>query len=208
MDWIIKIPVLLFAITIHEYAHGRSALFLGDPTAKYSGRLSFNPIRHIDPLGALCLFLFNFGWAKPVPLNPGYFRRIRRDIMIVSLSGPISNLIAGLIAGFFIRYLLFPSEIYIKVLIYMLLMNVGLGIFNLIPIPPLDGSHVLENLLPYNLSNTYRNSMRYAPMILMGIIFLDYFTHAGIVYRVLGYPIFLISSLFAGKNLYMLINIG
>lgn len=208
MDWIIKIPVLLFAITIHEYAHGRSASFLGDPTAKYSGRLSFNPIHHIDPLGALCLFLFNFGWARPVPINPANFKKIRRDVTIVSLSGPVSNLIVGMIAGLFIRYLLFPSEIYIKILLYMLLMNVGLGLFNLIPIPPLDGSHVLENILPYNLSNIYRQSMRYGPLILMGIIFMDYFMHAGIVYKLLGYPILYLCSLFAGKNLGVLINIG
>jgi Zn-dependent protease len=181
---------------------------LGDPTAKLSGRLSFNPLHHIDPIGALCLFLFNFGWAKPVPLNPTYFRKIRRDITIVSLSGPLSNLLMGMITGLFIRYLLFPSEIYLKILLYMLLMNVGLGIFNLIPIPPLDGSHVLENLLPYNLAIKYRHSMRYAPFVLMGIIFVDYFMHTGIVFRLLGYPILFLSHIFAGDNLYLIFNMG
>ena len=76
-EWIVRIPVLLFAVTIHEYAHGKAALSLGDPTAKAAGRLSLNPLIHIDPLGAVCLFLFNFGWAKPVPVNPRYFRNIR-----------------------------------------------------------------------------------------------------------------------------------
>ena len=85
-QWIVRIPVLLFAITIHEYAHGRAALQLGDPTARNMGRLSLNPLPHIDPLGAICLFLFNFGWAKPVPVNPGYFKNIRKDIIIRMLN--------------------------------------------------------------------------------------------------------------------------
>ena len=103
-EWIVRIPVLLFAITIHEYGHGKAALSLGDPTAKEHGRLTLNPLSHLDPLGAVCLFLFNFGWAKPVPVDPRYFKKPRRDIVLMSLSGPISNLAAALVAGIFVRY--------------------------------------------------------------------------------------------------------
>ena len=138
-QWIVRIPVLLFAITIHEYAHGYVAYRLGDPTAKQMGRLSFNPITHIDPLGAICLFLLNFGWAKPVPVDMRYFRNIRRDTILVSLAGPAANFCVALIAGMLIRYLYFSSQLYQMTLVYLLIMNLGLGLFNLIPLPPLDG---------------------------------------------------------------------
>ena len=146
-QWIVRIPVILFAITIHEYAHGRAALKLGDPTAKNMGRLTLNPLPHIDPLGAICLFLFHFGWAKPVPVNPGYFRDVRRDTIIMSLAGPLSNILTACIAGMFIRFFFLNWDVYLEVLFYLLIMNIGLGLFNLLPLPPLDGSHVLENTL-------------------------------------------------------------
>jgi len=102
-EWIVRIPVLLFAITIHEYGHGKASLSLGDPTAKEHGRLTLNPLSHLDPLGAICLFLFNFGWAKPVPVDPRYYQNPRRDIILMSLSGPVANLAAALVAGIFVR---------------------------------------------------------------------------------------------------------
>ncbi|MFC1863037.1 site-2 protease family protein [Thermodesulfobacteriota bacterium] len=206
-EWIIRIPVLLFAITIHEYSHGRAAYFLGDPTAKNAGRLSINPIIHIDPIGAICLFLFNFGWAKPVPVDIRYFKNTRRDVILMALSGPMSNLGAAFIAGLFMRHLLLPSEIYLKVLVYMVLMNTGLGLFNLIPIPPLDGSHVLENILPHRASVGYRAMRRYAPYILIGIFLLDHFLKIGILSKILGYPIFSIAHLFGGDNLFRLLRL-
>ena len=199
-EWIIRIPVLLFAITIHEYAHGKAALSLGDPTAKLSGRLTLNPISHIDPLGAICLFLFNFGWAKPVPVDTRYFKDTRKDIVLMSLSGPMSNIAAAFVTGIFIRYFLFPWEIYVRILIYMILMNIGLGIFNLLPIPPLDGSHVLENILPPHISEKYRRIRRYAPIILISMLMLDRFFHTGIFGKVFGVPIFFIAHLFGGDN--------
>lgn len=203
-EWIVKIPVLLFAVTIHEYAHGKAAYSLGDPTAKSMGRLTLNPLPHIDPLGALCLFLFNFGWAKPVPVNPRYFKNFRKDIILMSLSGPFANLAAAFVAGLFIRYFLFPMEVYQKVLLYLILMNAGLGIFNLLPIPPLDGSHVMENLLSPKASLTYRRMARYGPFFLLGILLLDRFAHTGILSRILLYPLFHLCHLFAGDNLFRL----
>lgn len=200
VQWIIKIPVLLFAITIHEYAHGRAALWLGDPTAKLSGRLSLNPLHHIDPFGAICLFLFNFGWAKPVPVNPGYFKNMRRDIIIMSLCGPLANISAAFLAGMLIRYLLLPWEVYQITLIYLLFMNIGLGLFNLLPIPPLDGSHVLENALSPNAAQKYREFGRYGPILILAIVMLDNFAHTGILNRVLIGPMKYLAHLFSGIN--------
>jgi len=207
VEWIVKIPVLLFAITIHEYGHGKAALSLGDPTAKEQGRLTLNPLSHLDPMGAICLFLFNFGWAKPVPVDTRYFRNPRRDIILMSMSGPVSNLAAAMIAGLFIRYFLLPWEIYQKVLIYLILMNVGLGLFNLIPIPPLDGSHILENLLPNRASMVYRKFRRYGAFILIGVVLLDNFAHTGILNRVLVYPMIYVSHLFGGDNLFRMLRL-
>ncbi len=196
--WIIKIPVLLFSITLHEYAHGRSALFFGDPTAKMQGRLTLNPLPHIDPFGALCLFLFNFGWAKPVPVDPRYFKNPRKDIIFMSLAGPAANLMLAALAGLALRFFMFPSEIYQLTLFYLLFMNVGLGLFNLIPLPPLDGSHILENLLPLNASLKYREIGRYGPFILIGIIMLDNFAHTGILSRILVGPMRFLAGFFSG----------
>ncbi|HIJ36159.1 MAG TPA: site-2 protease family protein [Deltaproteobacteria bacterium] len=197
-QWIVRIPVLLFAITIHEYAHGWVAYRLGDPTAKQMGRLSFNPITHIDPLGAICLFLLNFGWAKPVPVDMRYFRNIRRDSILVSLAGPAANFCVALIAGMLIRYLYFSSQLYQMTLVYLLIMNLGLGLFNLIPLPPLDGSHILENLLPPAAAMKYDRLKRYGPFILIGIILLDNFAHTGIFNLLLLHPMRYLAYLLSG----------
>jgi Zn-dependent protease len=197
-QWIVRIPVLLFAITIHEYAHGRAALWLGDPTAKNMGRLTLNPLPHIDPFGAICLFLFNFGWAKPVPVDPRYFRNTRKDIIFMSLAGPLANISLAFLAGILMRYFLLPWEIYRLALIYLLFMNIGLGLFNLLPIPPLDGSHILENLLPPRAAQKYREFGRYGPIIILGIVMLDNFAHTGILNRVLIGPMKLLAQVFSG----------
>ena len=204
-QWVVKIPVLLLAITVHEYAHGRAALWLGDPTAKQMGRLTLNPLPHIDPFGAICLFLFNFGWAKPVPVDPRYFRNIRRDVIIMSLCGPLSNIALAFLAGMLIRFFLMPWEIYQMTLIYLLLMNLGLGIFNLLPIPPLDGSHILENSLSPIAALKYRAFGRYGPILLLGIVMLDNFAHTGIISRILIGPMFHLAHLFAGDNFLLLL---
>jgi Zn-dependent protease len=206
-EWIIRIPVLLFAITIHEYAHGRAALAFGDPTAKNAGRLTMNPISHLDPIGAICLFLFNFGWAKPVPVNIRYFKNIRTETILMALAGPITNLAAAFAAGILIRYFIFPSEAYIKILLYMIIMNTGLGLFNLLPIPPLDGSHVLENLLPPSMGQKFRDASRYAPIILILILLMDNFTNINILGRLLSYPIFKVCYLFGGTHFVQLFGL-
>lgn len=199
-QWIVKIPVLLFAITIHEYAHGRVALWLGDPTAKNMGRLTLNPLPHIDPFGAICLFIFHFGWAKPVPVDPRYFKNVRKGIILMSLAGPMANISLAFIAGIAIRYFFFPLEVYRLALIYLLFMNIGLGLFNLLPIPPLDGSHILENLLPLRAAQKYREFGRYGPIIILGIVVLDNFAHTGILNRVLLGPMKYLANIFSGIN--------
>ncbi len=199
-QWIVKIPVLLFAITIHEYCHGRAALSLGDPTARAMGRLSLNPLTHIDPLGAICLFLFNFGWAKPVPVDPRYFKNIRKGVVIMSLAGPLANLSVAFLTGLLIRYALLPWEVYVQALMWLLILNIGLGLFNLLPLPPLDGSHILENLLPPQTALKYRQFRRYGPFILVAIILLDNFAHTGILNLILVHPMIHLAYLFAGDN--------
>ena len=203
----IKISIILFALTIHEYAHGKAALSLGDPTAKNAGRLTLNPIPHIDPLGAIFLFIFHFGWAKPVPVNPAYFTDKRKGIILMALSGPVSNIAAAFTTGLFMRYFYFNIEIYKVILVYMIILNTGLGLFNLLPIPPLDGSHVLENILPPAIARRFMQTRRYAPIVLLGVLFLDHFTHLNIFGRLFSYPILKISGLFGGEHFTKLVGI-
>lgn len=195
-ELIIIVPVLLFSLTIHEYSHGKAALSLGDPTAKNAGRLTINPLSHLDPIGAICLFLFHFGWAKPVPVDTRYFSNPKRDIIIMALSGPLSNFAAAMSAGLFYRFLPLEIALYKLFLLYMVIFNVALGLFNLLPIPPLDGSHVMENLLPHSAAVRYRQFRRHAPLILIGVLLADRFLHLGILGKMLNYPItFLVKAL-------------
>jgi len=174
---LLVVPVL-FSITIHEVCHGYAAYRLGDPTAKLAGRLTLNPIKHIDIVGLLVLFVTRMiGWAKPVPVDPRYFKNPRKDMMWVSLAGPASNMVTAFV--FAIVFKLFGGIIagsYLYPLVYMIqimiMINVGLAIFNLIPVPPLDGSHILEGLLPHDMAVAYSRIMApYGFIILLVLIF-------------------------------------
>ena len=173
---ILSIPGLLLALSMHEFAHGYAAYLMGDNTAKYDGRLSINPFDHLDPMGTLCLLLFRFGWAKPVPINPYNFKNQRAGIIVVSLAGPFMNFVLALLSAFALAAVgtLMPvskiSEFLIIILYYSELLNVGLMIFNLIPIPPLDGSKVLMELLPYRYREFFYQIERYSTILL--IVFL------------------------------------
>ena len=145
------IPALV-CITLHELSHGYTAYLLGDDTAKSRGRLTLNPIKHLDVMGLLMMLVFHVGWAKPVPVNPGNFKHPRRDIALVSLAGPVSNFLLALVA-LFLYYPLRLAEssivMTIALMLYMVaVMSIGLGVFNLIPVPPLDGSKILLSFLP------------------------------------------------------------
>ena len=178
LSFIVSIPALLLAITVHECAHGWAAYFMGDHTARYNGRLSLNPLRHLDPIGALCMLFFRFGWAKPVPINPMYFRNRRAGIITVSLAGPVSNFILGLIScillyvfSYFMPANSVLTSFVLSILLQSVYMNTGLMIFNLIPIPPLDGSKILLEFLPYRLQYKVYQYERYFSLILILLVY-------------------------------------
>lgn len=162
MDWgelILSAPAILFGLTIHEFSHGYAAFILGDPTAKQSGRLTLNPLKHLDPLGTILLFLpwTRFGWAKPVPINPNNFKNPLRDFAISALAGPISNFLVAIFAGVVARILtaVGVNGFAWKLSGYFVIINLILCFFNLIPIPPLDGSRLIYYLLPPGLAARY-----------------------------------------------------
>jgi len=177
---IFSLVVLLFSVIIHEVSHGAVALYLGDPTAKYAKRLTLNPLKHLDPFGSVALpllmLLFTagrgpiFGWAKPVPINPYNLRDKRWGEFKVSLAGPASNLIVGAIFGLAIRFIPLPGPLLISFSIISVY-NFLLAIFNLVPIPPLDGSHILFSLIPERYHNFKIAMQQYGLFILIFFIF-------------------------------------
>ncbi len=162
IEYLYVIPCVLIALTFHEFAHGYTAYKLGDPTAKNLGRLTLNPLRHLDILGTLCMIFFHFGWAKPVPINARYFKKPRRDMALTAAAGPIMNFILAFVGIAVYRILIriftvFPAEsnfaYYIQysavtLFSYFHVLNLSLGVFNLIPVPPLDGSRIFGIFLP------------------------------------------------------------
>ncbi len=179
----LRIPALLIAITIHEFAHARMAYYFGDATAKNQGRMNLNPINHLDPIGTIMILLVGFGWAKPVPINPYNFNQYRRGLRWVSFAGPMVNFILGFISllllNIFFRAGL-TNGLFMQFMIVLMQLNILLAIFNLIPIPPLDGSKILMSFLSDRYLGYYRQLERYAPLILILLI----------VTRVLGLIIF------------------
>ena len=172
---IYRIPALLFAISIHEYAHAQCADSMGDPTARYMGRLTFNPMAHLDPIGAILLVVAGFGWAKGVPINVNNFRNRREGILKVSFAGPAANLflcfLAALMMALLGRMGMLSDGLY-KFLYWMQLYNVWFAFFNLIPVPPLDGSRILSELLPAKQSWQFNEIVdRYGFYILIALVF-------------------------------------
>jgi Zn-dependent protease len=179
INLLILIPVLLFCLMMHELAHGFVAYRLGDPTAKRAGRLSFNPIRHLDPLGAAMFIItyvssgWMFGWAKPVPVAPYYFKNRQRGMAIVGLAGPVTNFILAIIFALLLRWLHpSPTGRLADVLSLGFQLNVVLGIFNLVPIPPLDGSRVVGAFLPRNAYEKWVQVDRYGFVLVIAFLLL------------------------------------
>ena len=166
------IPPLLLSLTLHEFAHARVALAFGDPTARNMGRVSLNPLVHLDPVGTLALLLVGFGWARPVPVNPFNLHPRRLGDMMVSLAGPATNLVLAFAAGGALRLLLefdvSISPVVKTMLLMTMLINVGLCVFNLIPLYPLDGHHILREFLPWRMQDKYmRWQLKYGMFGLM-----------------------------------------
>jgi len=187
---VISLPVILFAITIHEYAHGWVADKLGDPTARMMGRLTLNPVPHIDPMGFLMLIIIGFGWAKPVLVNPRNLTNLRRDMLLISLAGPVSNVAAALLLSILFRALIgqlggdisLVLRVGMLLIIWGIVINLALAVFNLIPIPPLDGSKILAGILPPRQAYQYETRVGpYGGMILMGLLLLGTFTRISII---------------------------
>ena len=172
---LLTVPALLWALSFHEFCHGLAAYLVGDRTAERYGRLTLNPLAHFDIVGTLMLLFVGFGWAKPVPINTRYFRHPKRDLIIVSLAGVAGNLLSAILSVLFLRFCGewwygLTGRAGLTVVIQMISINMGLAAFNLIPIPPLDGSRVLEAFLPYKYLEYYYWLERYGMIILLVLL--------------------------------------
>ena len=173
---LLKVPALLLAVTVHELAHGWVADRLGDPTARLHGRLTLNPLPHLDPLGALAFVVAGFGWAKPVPVNAANLRNPARDMLLVGAAGPLANFalaFVGLVALVLSRRAGLPdlvAEPVAGIVLWVFKFNLALGIFNLIPLPPLDGGHFLPYVLPRAAGDLIRRLEQIGPLVLIVLV--------------------------------------
>lgn len=198
-DVLIRVLVLVFSVVFHEVAHGWAALKLGDTTARDQGRLTLNPLPHVDPVGSIIVpallaltSSFMMGWAKPVPVHPGRLRQPWNDYPKVAAAGPLSNLLLALVAALLLgvtagigdrlpdgHMALAPVAFLVRVWLVGIYVNVALAAFNLIPLPPLDGSWILSRLLPRGLRASYENLRRYGMLMVVGFLLLMHYTRAG-----------------------------
>lgn len=179
LDMVLRLAAVLLCLTVHETCHGLAAYALGDPTARRAHRLSLNPLRHIDWFGLLMMFAAGFGWAKPVPVNPNYFKKPKQGMALTALAGPMSNFLLALLTLLAARILCDVaaySETNQRILDFLLMvavLSIGLGLFNLVPIPPLDGSKVLFAVLPDRAYDWLMRNERYGMLLLFALVFFD-----------------------------------
>lgn len=194
---------IVYAITVHEFSHAYAAYILGDKTAASEGRLSFNPLAHLDVFGTIMLLIVGFGWGKPVPFNPYNLKNQRYGPAIISLAGPLSNIISFFIFGIILKILLLNhilgvDNLLTQFFVIVILINATLAIFNLLPIPPLDGSKLLYALLPVRYENLKFNIERYGPMVLITVVALDILFGISIFSGLINGILLLINKLFGG----------
>ena len=194
---VLLIPVLLFALVFHEFSHGWVAYKLGDPTAKNQGRLTLNPIAHLDPFGSMMILFVGFGWAKPVPVDSRYLANPREDMMKIAFAGPASNLFLALIGGILIRLTGYAGPL-TSMLILFTQINISLAVFNMIPIPPLDGSQIFSGIMIRRNPQLVMQLQIYGPQILMGLILFGMFTGVSIIWAFMSPFVNFFMFLFAG----------
>ena len=194
---VLLIPVLLFALVFHEFSHGWVAYKLGDPTAKNQGRLTLNPIAHLDPFGSMMILFVGFGWAKPVPVDSRYLANPREDMMKIAFAGPASNLFLALIGGILIRLTGYAGPL-TSMLILFTQINISLAVFNMIPIPPLDGSQIFSGIMIRRNPQLVMQLQMYGPQILMGLILFGMFTGVSIIWAFMRPFVNFFMFLFAG----------
>lgn len=211
MSVLILIPVILYAITIHEYSHGWVAHKLGDNTAYLAGRLTLNPLSHLDLIGTMMFVFLHVGYAKPVPVNAMNFKNPKRDMMLVGIAGPLSNIISALGFGMVFRLIGINQAVassstlfIIQLLAGAIILNLALAVFNILPIFPLDGSHILKGLLPPQLAYKYSLYDRQLMGILLVIILISFIAGIPILSFIVWPPVDILSRLFSGVGLYTL----
>lgn len=214
---LVTIVALLVAITVHEFSHALAAYQQGDPTSKYLGRLSLNPLKHLDTVGTIMLLLVGFGWGKPVPVNPAALgRHALRRMALIAFAGPLSNIVVAALIGLIFKQGLIewplstggqlvgsPTEAFLgQFLTIVLFFNLVLAVFNLIPLAPLDGSKVLLGILPRDMALTVHRFERWGPTVLFAIIAVDWFTDISILGRIISPAINWFSMALAGHRVF------
>ena len=194
---VLLIPVLLFALVFHEFSHGWVANKLGDPTAKNQGRLTLNPMAHLDPIGSMMILFVGFGWAKPVPVDSRYLANPRMDMMKIAFAGPASNLLLAFLGGILIRMTGYAGPL-TSMLILFTQINISLAVFNMIPIPPLDGSQIFSGIMIRRNPQLVMQLQMYGPQILLGLILFGMFTGISIIWALMSPFVNFFMFVFAG----------
>lgn len=209
---IIQLPILLISLTIHEFSHGYAAYVLGDDTAKRAGRLTLNPISHIDPFGLIMLFIARIGWAKPVPINPYNFHDQKRDTAITAAAGPAANFALAIVLSIVFNLIkkanpdiLYTSsslsQFWLGMLLYAILINLALGLFNLIPVPPMDGSKILGGFLSDEAYYKYTAQEQRGAQILMIVLVVSFVFRLNIIGAIIMPPLNFFLKLLTGITL-------
>ncbi len=195
---------LIIAITVHEFSHAYIAFRLGDDTARNQGRISFNPLVHLDPMGTLLLFVAGFGWGKPVPVNTNLLRRpVRRNMAAVTVAGVMANLLIAAVIAFPFRFIDFPDEILMNLAVFTVQINIVLAFFNLLPVPPLDGFNLLSAALPERIMRPLAPVIRWIPLMLLAVLVIGNFLPINILGTIIRWPVDRVTdALFGVSNPY------